>query len=49
MRSAQSKASWLHFLPHFSTDQDEIWYGVETIQVKHPGTIFEQDLMKEGK
>ena len=34
-RSAQSKASWLYFLAHFSTDQHEIWYGVETFQVEY--------------
>ena len=32
---------WLHFLPHLSSDQDEIWCGVEAIQAKHPETAFE--------
>ena len=26
-RSAENKTSGLHFLSHFSTDQDEIWHG----------------------
>ena len=30
-RSAQSKISWLHFLAHFSTDQDETPCDVEAI------------------
>ena len=46
-RSAQSKTSWLHFLPHFSADQDEIWYSVETVQLEHPDFTFEWDLMKQ--
>ena len=25
-RSVESRTSWLHFLTHFSTDQDKIWY-----------------------
>ena len=29
-RSAQSKTNLLHFLAHFSTDQDEIGYGGST-------------------
>ena len=32
----------LHFHTHFSSDQDEILYGVEAVQVKHPNTTFEQ-------
>ena len=34
--SVQSKTPWLDFLAHFSTHQDEIWYGVEAIEVEHP-------------
>ena len=34
------KTGWLHFLLHFSTDQDEICYGVEAIQAEHLDTIF---------
>ena len=30
----------LHFLSHFSTDQDEIWCGVEATEVEHPDTIL---------
>ena len=33
--------SWLHFLTHFSTDQGEILYGVEAVQVDHPDINFE--------
>ena len=40
-RSAQSKTSWLHFVVSFSTDQDEIWYGVEAVQVNHLDYTFE--------
>ena len=39
-RSAQSKTSWLNFLPHFLTDQEEIVYGVEAIQAGHPDAMF---------
>ena len=27
----KAKISWLHFLAHFSTHQDEIWFGFEAI------------------
>ena len=30
----------LHFLAHFSNDQDEIGYGVETISVEYPDTTW---------
>ena len=48
-KSAKSKTSWLHFLAHFSTDQDEIWYGVEAVQAENPDTISVWDIMEEGK
>ena len=35
------QTSWLHFLTHFSTDQDEMYYGVEAILAEHLDTIFE--------
>ena len=38
-------ASVSHILPN---DQDEIWCGLEAIQVKHPDTRFKRDLMKQG-
>ena len=31
-RQTQSRTSWLHFLLHFSTDQDEVLHGVEAVQ-----------------
>ena len=31
------------------SDQDEISYSVEAIQVEHLDTIFQWDLMKQGK
>ena len=47
-RSAQSKTSWVYLLTLFS------WSGwnlicVEVIQVEHPNTTFEWELMKQGK
>ena len=33
----------------FSTDWDEIWYGVEEIQAQYPGTVIGWDLMKQMK
>ena len=33
-RSVQSKTLWLHFLVLFSTDQDEIGYGVEASNIQ---------------
>ena len=38
----QRKAEPLGFIfsQHFSTDQDEIGYGVEAVQLEHPDTIF---------
>ena len=38
--TAQSKPSWLHFLAHFSIDQDGIGYGVEAIQAEHPRLVL---------
>ena len=32
---------FLHFLAHFSTEWDEIWYGDESVQAEHPETTFE--------
>ena len=40
-RSAQSKTYWLHFLPHFSSEQDEIRCGNEAFQDEHPDITFE--------
>ena len=49
-KSVQSKSPWLHFLTHFSADQDEIWYGDQAkIQDQHHDTTFEWDLIKQGK
>ena len=42
-RSVQSKTSWLHFLTLFSTDQDEILYGLEAIQTEYPDDAFAWD------
>ena len=36
---AQSKMYWLHFLPHFSSDQEEGWCCDEAIQAEHPETF----------
>ena len=47
-RSVQSKTCWIHFLAYKSTDQDDIWYGVETNQIEHPDTSFKWDLLNEG-
>ena len=48
-RSSQSKTSWHYFLTHIWTDQDEIWCGVQAIQVEDLNTIYEWDLVKLGK
>ena len=40
-RSAQTKPCWLHFIPQFSSDQDEIWCGDEAIQSEDRETTFE--------
>ena len=37
-----------YFLTHSSTDQDKIWYGVEAIQVGHPDSTVECDLLNMG-
>ena len=48
-RSAQSKTSWLHFLTHiFLTDQDEISYGVEAIDVEHSVLVFIEIFRNKG-
>ena len=31
---------WFYFLILFSSDQDEIWCGVETVQVEHPENLL---------
>ena len=40
-KSTQSKTYWLHFLTHFSCDQDEIRCGDEAIQDEHPEIMSE--------
>ena len=35
----KSKTYWIHFLTHFSSDQNEIWCGDVAIQVDHLKTI----------
>ena len=47
--SVQSKTSWLHVLPHFWTDQDEMWSGLEANQVQHLDTMFQWDVLKHGE
>ena len=32
--------SWLHFLAHFLTDQDEIWCDIKAVQAEHLDTAF---------
>ena len=44
-----SKTSWLHCLTHILADRDEIWCGVEAIQVEYSDTTFQWDLMIRGK
>ena len=39
----------VHFLPQFSSDQDEILCWDEAIWAENPETIFEYDLLKQGK
>ena len=39
-QSVQSRTCWLHSLALFSTDEYEIWYGIEAIQVEHPDTTW---------
>ena len=48
-RSAQIKTYWLHFLKHFSFDEDEIWCGDEAIQAELYETTFVWDLVKSRK
>ena len=33
-------ANQLHFLTHFSTDEDKIWCGVEAIQAEDPDVFL---------
>ena len=47
-RSAQSKANWLHFLPHFSSDQDEIYVVMKLLKLNIV-TLHWVDLLKQGK
>ena len=42
------QTSWLHFVAHVSSDQDEIWYGVKSVETEHPDTSFEWYLLKKG-
>ena len=42
-RSVQNRIPWLNFLTYFTTDQDGIWYGVDTI------LFLSEDLMKQRK
>ena len=46
--TVENKTCWLHFLTHFSTDQDEIC-GVEAIEVERPVYTFEWVLLNQGK
>ena len=39
IRSAESKTRWLHFLKHFSSGHDEMWYGVEAIESERFGSL----------
>ena len=48
-KSAESQTTWLHFLAHFSTDQDEVSCGDEAVQVEHPDTSFEYNVFDQGK
>ena len=47
-RSAQSKTCWLHFVLHFSSDRDEIWFGDETMQCEHHDTILSKTFGNKG-
>ena len=38
-RKVSTKQNLLASFSHFSTDQEEIWYGVEAIQVQHSDTF----------
>ena len=46
--SVQSKTSWLLFLAQLSTDHDQTGCGFEAVQVEHPNTRVERDLLKQG-
>ena len=48
-RSAEKETCWLQFLTHFSTDQDEIWCGVEALYVKHCAAAFKWDQWNQEK
>ena len=48
-RSVESKTLWLHFLAHFSTDQDKIWCCAVATRIKYPDTTFEWNLLKQRK
>ena len=43
-RSVESKIFWLHFLTHYSIDQDKILGSVVAIEVGYPDMSFERDL-----
>ena len=43
------KVSAKQNLTHFSSDQDETWYGDKAIQVEHSKTNFEYGALKQGK
>ena len=45
----QSKASWLHLFVYFSVHQDDMSYGLEAVQIEYPESIFECDLVNDGK
>ena len=40
IRPGQSKACWLHFLPHFSSDENDIKCGDEAVQAENPEIAF---------
>ena len=42
--SVESKIFWLHFLTHYSIDQDKILGSVAAIEVGYPDMSFERDL-----
>ena len=44
----ESKYSSLHFLAHFSTDQDENWCSVEAVQVEYSDAALVWDLRSQG-
>ena len=47
-RSAQSKTFWLHFLAHFSSDEDEVWCGDEAIWAEHSDTVLTKIYRNKG-